>query len=143
MKHSAKSSGYRANQSGILAEDLLVTILKKHGCPVLRQFPIAEGIYGTILNADIYVPPRNGFPQGFAVESKWQEAQGSVDEKLSYLAFNIKERYLCPTIIVADGGGAREGAILWLKAQVDRQKLLAVLDLAGFLRWANCSLESL
>jgi hypothetical protein len=80
------------------------------------------------------------FPQGLAIESKWQHAQGSVDEKLPYLVSNIREGYHVPAVIVADGGGHRPEALRWLRGQVDGTHLVGVFSLVEFLTWANRAL---
>ena len=72
---------------------------------VARQSPVGTSIYGTPLAADFIIYGADTFPHGLAIESKWQHAQGSVDEKLPYLVLNIREGYRVPAIIVADGGG--------------------------------------
>lgn len=107
---------------------------------VARQYPVGTSIYGTPLAADFVVAGAPGFPQGLAIESKWQHASGSVDEKLPYLVLNIRAGYTVPAIVVADGGGHRPEALHWLRAQVDATHLLGVFSLVEFLAWANRNL---
>jgi hypothetical protein len=104
---------------------------------VVRQCPVGTSIYGTPVFADFVISGAPTWPRGLAIESKWQHAQGSVDEKLPFLVLSIKAGYRVPAIIVADGGGHRPEALRWLRAQVDGQQLLAVLSLVEFLTWAN------
>ena len=67
---------------------------------------------------------------GLIIECKWQESGGSVDEKFPYLNMNIQNSYPAPTIVVIGGEGMKEGAINWLKQQVnDNHNLLAVHNL--------------
>jgi len=49
-------------------------------------------------------------------------------------------------LIIVDGGGAKEGAVRWLKNaakkklftdEITSQKTIDVLDLSGFIQWAN------
>jgi hypothetical protein len=104
---------------------------------VMRQCPVGTNLYGTPAIADFVLSGAPAWPHGLAIESKWQHAQGSVDEKLPFLVLSIKAGYRVPAIIVADGGGHRPEALRWLRAQVDGQQLLAVLTLVEFLTWAN------
>lgn len=105
----------------------------------VAQYPIGHSIYGLPLLADFWVRGAPGFPGGLAVEVKWQQSTGSVDEKFPYLALNIQQCYPCPALVIADGGGQRPGALQWLRGQV-AGNLLAVFSLAEFLAWANRNL---
>jgi PD-(D/E)XK nuclease superfamily protein len=105
----------------------------------VAQFPIGSSIYGLPLFADFWVRGAAHFPEGLAIEVKWQQSTGSVDEKFPYLALNIKECYPCPALVIADGGGQRPGALHWLRGQVDGN-LMAVFSLAEFMAWANRNL---
>jgi hypothetical protein len=107
---------------------------------VVRQCPVGVSIYGTPLAADFIIYGAAPFPHGLAIESKWQHAQGSVDEKLPYLVLNIREGYRVPAVIVADGGGHRPEALRWLRDQVDGAHLVGVFSLVEFLTWANRAL---
>lgn len=81
------------------------------------------------------------------IECKWQQSTGSVDEKFPYLYLNcIEAMPENDILIIVDGGGAKEGAVRWLKSaaqhklftdEKSRSKNIEVLDLSGFLRWAN------
>ena len=103
---------------------------------VTAQYPIGKGIYGLPIFADFFLAGAPHFPTGLAIEVKWQQSPGSVDEKFPYLVHCIQECYPCPTVIIADGGGQRPGAMAWLRGQC-QGKLLAVYTLAEFLGWAN------
>jgi hypothetical protein len=105
----------------------------------VAQYPIGQSIYGLPLLTDFWVRGAPGFKSGLALEVKWQQSTGSVDEKFPYLALNIKECYPCPALIIADGGGQRPGALHWLRGQAGGN-LLAVFSLAEFLAWANRNL---
>jgi len=102
----------------------------------VAQYPIGASIYGLPLNADFWVRGARHYPAGLAIEVKWQQSTGSVDEKFPYLVHNIKECYPCPALVIADGGGQRPGALHWLRGQVGNG-LLAVFSLSEFLAWAN------
>ena len=105
----------------------------------VAQYPIGQSIYGLPLNADFWVHGAPHFPDGLAIEVKWQQSTGSVDEKFPYLVYNIKECYPCPALVIADGGGQRPGALHWLRDQVGGN-LVGVYSLAEFMAWANRNL---
>lgn len=70
------------------------------------------------------------------IESKWQQASGSVDEKFPYLVENIKKQYPYKTLIVIDGGGYKRKALEWMKKQVD-DKLIGVYGMDEFQERVN------
>ena len=102
----------------------------------VAQDPIGNSIYGLPLFADFWIKGAPGYHNGLALEVKWQQSQGSVDEKFPYLVLNIQQCYPCPAIVIADGGGQRPGALQWLRSQAS-DNLLAVHSLAEFLAWSN------
>jgi hypothetical protein len=102
----------------------------------VAQYPIGASIYGLPLLTDFWVRGAPGYPEGLAIEVKWQQSTGSVDEKFPYLVLNIQQCYPCPALVVADGGGQRPGALRWLRGAVSGN-LLAVYSLAEFMAWAN------
>jgi len=112
-------------------------MLELQGYTIQRQVNIGDGIYDTPLSADFLVLDLPGVPDGLVIESKWQESQGSVDEKLPYLVTNIQTCSPYPTIVILHGGGFRPGAEAWLRDQVDGVKLLAVFRLEEFFAWMN------
>jgi len=77
------------------------------------------------------------------IECKWQQSSGSVDEKFPYLYLNcIMQMPENSIIIIADGNGARSGAVAWLKNACDSKFLntdkdVRVLSLAEFIVWSN------
>jgi hypothetical protein len=85
------------------------------------------------------------------IECKWQQSSGSVDEKFPYLYLNcIEAMPENDIIIVAGGGGMKEGALPWLKRAVEGnlylsiatpQKSIQVFSIDEFLRWANRTLK--
>ncbi len=102
----------------------------------VAQYPIGASIYGLPLLTDFWVRGAAGFPDGLALEVKWQQSTGSVDEKFPYLVLNIQHCYPCPALVIVDGGGQRPGALQWLRDQATGN-LLGVFSLAEFLAWAN------
>jgi hypothetical protein len=85
------------------------------------------------------------------IECKWQQASGSVDEKYPFLFLNCAERMNEPQIIILlDGGGAKPGAIDWLKdacqnfnqqekGRSDRR--IELMNSTEFLQWVNKTLK--
>ncbi len=81
------------------------------------------------------------------IECKWQQVNGSVDEKLPYLYLNTIETMPEKTImILIDGIGWKKGAIQWLKDAVKQKKYttnenndkeILVFNLTDFFTWAN------
>jgi hypothetical protein len=130
------SQGTNANRNGNAAEVVICAAIQANGFQIERQVYICQSIYGRRLYADIIIKGLPQFRDGLIVESKWQSSSGSIDEKYPYLVLNIKQMYPLPTMIIADGGGASEGAIEWLMNQVD-DKLVAVLGLVDFMKFIN------
>lgn len=139
MMKLVKSQGQRANTNGQAAEDVIAAILMQRRYIPQRHYPIGLGIFDTPLFTDLYLADVPTFPQGLAIESKWQQSAGSVDEKWPYLVQNIIECFPCPAIVGIHGGGFRPGAEQWLRRQV-RGNLFGVFRLEEFLTWANHNL---
>lgn len=133
--------GGRANGNGRTAETLIGAVLKGKGMPFVPQYPIGNGIYGTPIKVDFYLPTAPGYLDGLIIEAKWQDANGSVEEKLPYLWFNIEHHYPCPAIVVIDGPGFRPGAVEWLRGRARVNSNLAdVFNLQEFVSWCNRNL---
>lgn len=128
--------GTRANYTGREAVDIICGMLDRKGYRYKREQLIGKSIYGHPLKVDIFTRDMPGFPEGLIVESKWQASSGSVDEKFPYLVENIRHCYPCQTVIVLSGGGYRNGAARWLRAQTGGN-LRAVMDLEEFIKWIN------
>ncbi|HBF38484.1 MAG TPA: 4-diphosphocytidyl-2C-methyl-D-erythritol kinase [Firmicutes bacterium] len=82
----------------------------------------------------------------YRIECKWQQSAGSVDEKLPYLYLNCIEKMPEPNIIIViDGGGAKPGAVAWLRQAASEKvytreaniKNIEVFSLTEFVIWAN------
>ena len=100
-----------------------------------KQVYIGKSIYGTDLYADFLIS-KDG--EETILECRWQQVSGSVDEKFPYMDLNIRERFPCPAIVIADGKGCKPGAMAWLRNRVPEDpNLKAVYDLAEFIRFAN------
>ena len=149
----SQTGGGRANKSGNTLEQMVETILLQNGYkktpnrnfgvhvvkqkPVyFRQLVVGKTIYNTDYKVDFFVYSHNQHPKGLIVECKWQQANGSVDEKYPFLVQNLA-RTREEAVIVLDGGGYKPGARDWLLAQANKRKKLSVFSLAGFTRWAN------
>lgn len=81
------------------------------------------------------------------IECKWQQVKGSVDEKFPYLYLNCIQAMPENNIfIIADGGGMKLGALLWLRNAIDTNlyrfeqnihKDIRLFNLSEFVIWAN------
>jgi hypothetical protein len=133
-----KRTQLQAHRAGQVAEDVLAAFLTCIGVTFDRQAVIGLSIYGTRLHADFVVRNLVAFPHGLVVESKWQDGDGTVDEKFPYLYENIRAGSL-PTVVIVQGGGCRPGALDWLRSRVDGERLVSVLRLEEFMSWAHRS----
>jgi hypothetical protein len=80
------------------------------------------------------------------IECKWQQSPGSVDEKFPYVYLNCVEAMPEPNVLIlVDGGGAKLGAVQWLRRVAKEQRYLPpgvtkhiqVFTLTEFMGWAN------
>lgn len=101
-----------------------------------RKYHIGTSIYETDLYCDFILYHPQKWPKSLAIEAKWQQVGGSVDEKYPFLVLNIKYRYNIPTVLILDGGGYKKGAEKWIRNQVG-DNLLHVFNMAQFQTWAN------
>jgi hypothetical protein len=102
-----------------------------------RRFHIGKSIYGTAQYCDFILYHPKKWKDNLVIESKWQQAGGSVDEKYPYLVLNIQMEYKCPTILVLDGGGYKKGAEAWVRSQAGNGNLLHVFNMSEFATWVN------
>lgn len=123
---------HTAQRAGRVVEDILAAVLTAAGVTFDRQVIVGQTIYGWPLHAD-FVVQLPSFSAGLIVESKWQDVGGSIDEKFPYLVMNLRQQTL-PSVVIVHGGGCRNGALEWLRAQCD-DHLIAVYDLEGFISW--------
>ena len=152
------SQGAQANRTGNVLESMVENIFTTHGFTVmshaeyLRQGSPRDGDY-LIKNVPyLSIYGHNGKTEFLALsasrgleirlECKWQQVSGSVDEKFPYLFENCKIMPEPQVIILLDGGGYKTGARQWLEraAAMCTVKDIQVMDLSGFLRWANATL---
>lgn len=125
----------KANSAGQAVEDVLAAVLKVFQIDADRQVVIGRSLLGGKLRVDFLARNLVDFPDGLVIESKWQDQRGSTDEKLWYLVENIQRCYALPTIVIAHGGGARPGAVQYLRDHVGGN-LVAVYALEEFISWA-------
>ena len=159
MNSSSQSTGgAKANKQGNALESLVETQLKNRGYNLMhpnefleakansqtiysKQFKIAKSIYKTQLKCDFLIHHPKKWPNNLAIECKWQQVSGSVDEKFPYLVLNLGLQFPCESIILADGEGARPAATEWLKSQEkEYPKLLYVFSMVEFQKWSNTEL---
>jgi hypothetical protein len=159
----AKKQGGLANSSGNTLEKMVIATFESKGFEVemyrqwmkkpekygnellLRNVPY-ETIYGHNGNTEFLIKSQI-YNLEIRIECKWQQSSGSVDEKFPYLYLNCIEKMPeSKIIIIVDGGGAKLGAVEWLKSAANSskywkhdkpQKEILVMDLQGFIIWAN------
>ncbi len=155
--------GSLANSSGNTLEQTIVATLSSkgftvvrhrdwlrnpasYGCELLLRNVPYQSIYGHDAKTEFVIRSER-YGLDIRVECKWQQSNGSVDEKFPYLYLNclegMPEEHI---IIVLDGGGAKHCAVAWLKNACKRSlytspasqpKTIEVMSLAEFLMWAN------
>ncbi len=136
----------KSENAGVQFNSFLSKCLEMNkACFVGQYRPICEGVYakGRGVTCDFLLFEPDLFPNGLAIEAKWQKSQGSVEEKFPYLVENIK-LYPCPAIVIMGGKGTTEGAEKWLLRQANEvENLLAVFPtLTEFETWAQNNLKS-
>lgn len=154
--------GGLANSSGNTLEQTIVATLVSKGFPValyrqwvkdpaayspdivLRNVPY-ETIYGHRGNTEFLLLSKR-YNLNLRIECKWQQSAGSVDEKFPYLYLNCVEQMPeNQIIIVVDGGGAKAGAVEWLRRACSERlylspehpKTITTMNLVEFITWAN------
>jgi hypothetical protein len=164
-KNPIHTSGRLANKQGNLLESTVKDIfiskgftLKKYKDYISSETEIDNLILTNAPYTSIY--KHNGkteflvkshhYNLSVRIECKWQQSQGSVDEKLPYLYLNCVESMPEDNImIVIDGNGFKKGAVEWLKEAASQRKFLPtdskkkiqVFTLTEFLVWANHTLR--
>ena len=154
--------GGLANSSGNTLEQTIVATLASKGFAVAnyRQWALNPAAYSeeillrNVPFITIYGHPGNTefllrsarYALEIRIECKWQQSAGSVDEKFPYLYLNCVEQMPEQRIIiVVDGGGAKAGAVAWLRRAcanrlylaADDPKTITLMSLVEFLMWAN------
>jgi hypothetical protein len=157
------AKGKSANTTGNLLEVAVQTVLSNKGFEILGysgwlKNPEAYGtelllknvpfvtIYGHKGNTEFLLVSEK-YNLRIRIECKWQQSNGSVDEKLPYLYLNTIEAMPEKNImILIDGEGFKVGAKAWLKKAVETKLYtqpgnndanIMVYSLAEFFTWAN------
>jgi len=79
------------------------------------------------------------------IECKWQQSTGSVDEKFPYLFLNCVNQMKEPLVILlCDGGGAKPGALHWLRhacnsftleEKTKSKRVIELMSTTDFISW--------
>jgi hypothetical protein len=118
---------------------------ERYGSELLLTNAHYDTIYGENGRSE-FLLKSSRYNMNIRIECKWQQVNGSVDEKLPYLYLNIIESVPeSDIIIIIDGGGWKEGAIPWLKEAIAQRKYMSrtnrkrirVFSLAEFISWTN------
>jgi hypothetical protein len=131
-----ETQGKKANKAGGMFEEIVATILKENKIKFIPQHILCKSIYGHPHKVDFFITNVLQYQNGLVIQAKWQDRSGSVDEKYPYEVMNIREMYPCPAIFIVAGGGQKDGAIIWMKKQVD-DKLIAVMNITEFVSSMN------
>lgn len=133
----------RPERTGRTFEQTVFGILQGGGAHLRRGRDACAGrtCFETAWYVDAILDNAHQFPQELIVECKWQESDGSADEKYNHLVANIYGATR-PAVIVTGGRGARQvgagarlEALAWLHRQVDHQHLIAVMTIEELLPW--------
>lgn len=140
--------GATANHNGDILEHQIEALLQKKGYRVgdlngigyARQYRKFTNIYGAPWRLDFFVIHSEKWPDGLAIESKWQSSGGSADEKL-FFAVRSLEALPCPGVLIIGSDGARDCAVNWCKSAALANPRLTVLHgLDNVLKWAQWAL---
>ncbi len=101
------------------------------------QVPCGTSIYESPRKCDFLIMNQEKFPEGLIIECKWQQSNGSVDEKYPFTVYNILKIGV-PTIILLDGKGYKKTAMEWLKSQASPSRaLIGVYNMSEFQALVN------
>lgn len=142
-----------ANRSGSRLEANVADILEEHDyrqvLPVrffpmremeqpifTRQCEIGKDIYGKRRRVDLILYHPRLWKDCLVIQCKWQAASGSVEEKYPFEVLSIGLNSF-DTLVVLDGGGYSPGAKQWLTLQSGKNRLIEVLSLGEFQRFAG------
>lgn len=101
-----------------------------------------KNIYHHDGNTEFLLKPKR-FNCEIRIECKWQQSNGSVDEKFPYLYLNcIEAMPEKGIVIIVDGDGAKAGAITWLQETVKSKNIHLILIMIRpfmFFHWPSLS----
>lgn len=162
-----KQGGSYANSSGGVLEGLVEFTLSKKGFTVVRykewhldpskygeelllKCVPYEGLYKHASNTE-FVLISKYYNLNTRIECKWQQVSGSVDEKLPYLFLNCSLKMQEPHIIILlDGGGAKPGAVEWLRnsclsynlqESTSSKRRIDLMNMTEFVQWVNTTFK--
>lgn len=134
--HPMLSSGTLANNNGRQLEAVVEIVLRQRGLKAVpsKSFRLEPEAFGSeVLETHVpfdsvyggrgyteYVIHSSQLNKNIRLDCKWQQVGGSVDEKFPNLLLNLYNSPEEECIILVDGGGARDGAIEWLRETTDR-----------------------
>ena len=110
-------------------------MLLDQGSWFVEQIDCERNLYGSRWRLDFYLFHPDKFPNGLVIESKWQGSPGSVDEKYVFTVLSLKS-LSTPSMLVLGGGGARRGAVDWIRKQIGKN--FKTTD--QFIDWGNKNL---
>ncbi len=150
----AVNSGGEANNSGSFLEEVVEREAKARGFHIadysyvgdhhdllnpnvlIRNVPFRSA-YGCASRSEFVIRCRIG-QRDIRIECKWQQKDGSVDEKFPYMLLNA-EKYQPESeiVLLIDGGGARPEAVAWLKKAAKRvsTKKIHVFTVTEYRQW--------
>lgn len=96
-------------------EKLVQGILEKSGFSVTPQYKSGwEGLFGQPITVDFFIE-RDDYVG--CIELKYQNTQGTAEQKIVYSVEEIKRCHELPTTLVLFGNGFSNGCISWLHQQ--------------------------
>jgi hypothetical protein len=104
----------------------------------VRQHRQFATLYGARMRLDFFLRHPQRWPDGLAIECKWQQAAGSVDEKFPYVVASLLG-LPCPSAIFLAGGGYTNRARDWLLGQ-QADRLIVIEGMDQIIKWAHAQL---
>lgn len=156
--------GNKANRNGHILEEQLEPLFRRNGYEILpyreylkrssypdkmviKNFPFQSIYQHTGKTEFLLVNDQLG--KKIRIECKWQQSQGSVDEKFPYMYLNCIYGYEeTEIILIVDGEGSKPGARQWLRSAVEGRwlvdenhaKEIQVMTLSEFTAYFNRNL---
>ena len=92
-----------------------------------------RSVYGGYQTIDFFLYDSKLLPAGCYIESKWQSASGSVDEKYVFTVESMFQ-WRKPSILVIEGNGTRQSAMGWIenRCKKPRGDVTLVKGMAAF-----------
>lgn len=149
MSAVMQSQGRQANRNGRVFEEQIAQRMRSEGYCQLTELPktfefpffVAQlrgrfvSIYGAPMRVDFFVWHPEKYPDGLVIECKYQETNGSADEKFPYTVANLRKTGVS-AILLLMGSGPKPCAIEWcLKQQDDRLRVFK--DFESFMKSAS------